>query len=175
MKMKYLPNCITIFRILATCCMVFLDVFSIGFYILYALAGFSDVLDGWIARRWKLTSEAGAKLDSIADIMYYIVMVVMIYPVLLETLPIWIWCMIAVAVVLRLFSYGMVAVKSGQLASLHTYLNKLTGLFVFLLPFIIKTKIAVGYCATAAGIAILAAVDELTVHIKRQKKEVKSS
>lgn len=35
--------------------------------VLFAVAGFSDVLDGWVARAFKWSSGAGAYLDPIAD------------------------------------------------------------------------------------------------------------
>ena len=34
---------------------------------LLGLIGVSDVVDGWLARRWHLTSRAGATLDAFAD------------------------------------------------------------------------------------------------------------
>lgn len=35
--------------------------------LLFALAGFTDWLDGWLARRWNATSRFGAFLDPVAD------------------------------------------------------------------------------------------------------------
>ena len=37
----------------------------------FALLGLSDFLDGWLARRWQQTSERGAMLDGIADLVFY--------------------------------------------------------------------------------------------------------
>lgn len=37
--------------------------------------GVSDVLDGWIARRWSLTSQLGAVVDAVADKLVQVVLV----------------------------------------------------------------------------------------------------
>jgi len=36
-------------------------------FMLFAYAGFSDLLDGWIARKWKLQTVVGSVVDPMAD------------------------------------------------------------------------------------------------------------
>lgn len=43
---------------------------------LFAYAGVSDALDGWIARRWKLQTVVGTVIDPMADKMLMTVLVV---------------------------------------------------------------------------------------------------
>ena len=66
---RHLPNALTIFRILLI--PVFLHlIFRGSFYgalAIFAVAGATDGLDGYIARRWSLQSELGANLDPLAD------------------------------------------------------------------------------------------------------------
>jgi len=83
--MKHLPNLLTFVRLFLTLAMfaswwpsapasaarpypnaagVWLVRFSLAAFI---VAGVTDFLDGWLARRWKVTSLAGAILDPIAD------------------------------------------------------------------------------------------------------------
>ena len=52
------------------------------FFAIYALTGLTDVLDGWIARKMGSASQFGAKLDSVADLIFYAVMLIMIFPIL---------------------------------------------------------------------------------------------
>ena len=40
------------------------------FYALYTVAGFSDMIDGAVARKTDTVSELGSKLDAIADIVF---------------------------------------------------------------------------------------------------------
>jgi CDP-diacylglycerol--glycerol-3-phosphate 3-phosphatidyltransferase len=42
---------------------------------LFALCVFTDTLDGYIARRWKLMSSRGAKLDNLADTLVFLSLV----------------------------------------------------------------------------------------------------
>ena len=82
-----MANIITILRILCSIALLFCPVFSLVFYALYITAGVSDMLDGWVARRTHTTSELGAKLDTIADVVFVIVCLVRLLPVL--DIPTW--------------------------------------------------------------------------------------
>ena len=88
---KSLPNYITFCRIIGSILLLFLKPFSIAFFAIYSICGISDLLDGYIARSTKTTSEFGAKLDSIADLSFYAVMFLKIFPTLIDTLPLWLW------------------------------------------------------------------------------------
>ena len=171
-----LPNCITILRILGTLGLIFLPPMSIWFFVLYAFAGFTDVLDGYIARRTHTTSEIGAKLDSIADLLFYSVMLLKIFPILLEKLPLSMWITIAAIVVLRLAAYGVAALKYHRFASLHTWMNKATGAIVFGIPYMIGLPVAIPYCWTGCLIAGLASAEELLLHlfVKNYSTKIKS-
>ena len=41
---------------------------------IYTFAGLTDVLDGWLARKTGRASEFGARLDSVADLLFYSVL-----------------------------------------------------------------------------------------------------
>ena len=89
--MKTLANDITIIRILCSIAILFCSVFSATFYILYITAGVSDMVDGWVARQTHTASELGAKLDTIADIVFVVVCLVKLLPVLDITTWLWVW------------------------------------------------------------------------------------
>lgn len=164
-RKSLIPNYITALRIVGTICLLFVNPFSVWFYILYTLTGITDVLDGYLARKWKITSEFGARLDSVADLMFYIVMAIKIFPAMVEVFPIGIWIAVVSIMVLRVFTYLMGAVKYKRLVSLHTYMNKLTGVMVFGIPFFIKRVIGVQYCIVGCVIAGLGSLEELLIHI----------
>ena len=65
-KLKNLPNSITVMRMVGTVSLLFTKPMSLCFYIVYTITGLTDVLDGFFARKFKVTSDFGAKLDSIA-------------------------------------------------------------------------------------------------------------
>jgi len=166
---RNIPNCITFLRIAATAALLFISPFSKEFYAIYALAGLSDVLDGWLARRLKLSSSFGAKLDSAADLTFYTVMFIQICPVLWAVLPRVIWLGVALVVFLRLCSYAVAAIKFHRFASLHTLMNKLTGATVFALPYVVMTPIITAYCWGLFVLSLCATVEELTMHIRAKE------
>ena len=161
----HIADMLTILRIAGTLVLAFLHPLSAAFFWVYALAGLTDVLDGWIARRTHTASDFGARLDSIADLMFYAVMLLRIFPALWRTLPEGIWYAVAILVIVRVSAYLIAAVIHRQFAPLHTYLNKLTGITVFLVPFLLMTQYAVGYCWAVCAVAAAAALEELAIHI----------
>src|SRR5687767_1644046 len=68
-KSYYIINGITLYRLIAAPILLFIlfegnvELFKWGL----ALSFFTDAIDGFLARRFKVTSQRGAKLDSIAD------------------------------------------------------------------------------------------------------------
>ena len=78
-----IPNALTIFRIIAIPLIVAVYFTDVQFknwicVILFTLAGISDALDGYLARRWSQTSMLGAFLDPVADKLLVCVMLVLV-------------------------------------------------------------------------------------------------
>ena len=160
-KLKNLPNSITVMRMVGTVFLLFTKPMSLCFYIVYSLTGLTDVLDGFFARKFEVTSDFGAKLDSIADLMFYSVMLILLIPVLWDRLNKSIWFAVLIALVLRLIAYILSAVKYKEFASSHTVLNKITGLCVFAIPFILLTPYASEICWIVAFIGIISSFAEM--------------
>lgn len=163
--MKHLPNLITLSRLVSALALMPVCAFSKAFFVIYTYCGISDVIDGALARRMHCNSEKGAKLDSIADIIFYAVTAFKIFPALCGTLTPLIWCIIAAAALLRIISYLTAAIKYRRFASLHTYMNKLTGFLVFTVPYIIFQPFAKPVCLIISVVAVIAALEELIIHI----------
>lgn len=162
---KNLPNIISAARIVGTVWLLLMKPLSPLFLVVYALTGISDVLDGAIARKFKTSSELGAKLDSIADLLFYTLILIRIFPIMWVTLPKKIWIAVGAILVVRFVSYGTAAKKYHRFASMHTYMNKFTGLMVFGVPYAIASPIAVPYCWCVCAVAMLASLEELVIHI----------
>ena len=92
-----------------------------------------------------MASEFGAKLDSMADLLFYGVVLLKLLPVLWQMLPMTLWYAVAAVVFVRLMSYVVVGIKYHRFASLHTWLNKLTGVGAFLLPYVLVVTDGVTY------------------------------
>lgn len=169
MNAAYIPNIITALRIAGTFGLIFTKTFSPVFYIVYFFTGVTDVLDGFLARKLKVTSEFGAKLDSVADVFFNITMIIKILPALLVALPVFIWYLVGAIVLLRVASYVVSAVKFRKIASLHTIMNKITVFLVFVVPFFVHTQIAVGLCTLICVLGILATLEDLFINIRKKE------
>ena len=166
---KNLPNAISIARILGTAWLLFMKPLSTLFMVIYTLTGLSDVLDGAIARKYGTTSDLGAKLDSIADLLFYTLILIRIFPVMWKVLPKTIWVAVGAILVMRFISYGIAAAKYHRFASLHTYMNKVTGFMVFGVPYAILSPIAVPYCWCVCAVAMLGTIEELILHVRSKE------
>ena len=128
--MKHAANILTGLRIaMALSLPVFFDNRTV-FFIIFAAAGLTDLLDGIVARRTGTASKLGAKLDSFADLLLFGIMVVCVIAWAGSTL----WALvpyIAAVAVVRIGSLGIAAHKFHAFAVIHTWGNKLTGVLVF--------------------------------------------
>ena len=78
--MKHIANILTSCRILGSVLLLLFPVFSLAFCITYILCGFSDMIDGSIARKTNKTSRLGSQLDTIADLVFVSVSMVRLLP-----------------------------------------------------------------------------------------------
>lgn len=168
-NISYVPNIITVFRIIGTVLLIFSPPLSMMFYIVYTFCGLTDILDGLIARLTHTTSEFGAKLDSVADMLFYAVMLLKILPILIEMLPTTIWYVVATIVVLRIVSYIFAAIKFHRFSSYHTYLNKVTGASLFVVPYLIKFSFFPLFCKVICLLSGISSLEEFIMHIKTKE------
>lgn len=164
-RLSAIPNCITCFRIVGAVLLLAVPPFSLWYFALYTLCGISDVLDGTIARRMKITSEIGALLDSIADLLFYGSLLVRLIPYLYVRVSTVVWYMVAAVVAIRLLSYIVAAVKFKMFSSCHTFGNKATGAAVFFTPYALAFLNNTAVCIAVCVIGALSSAEELIIHI----------
>ena len=133
---KHIANIVTGCRIFGSILLLFFPAFSVGFYIIYILCGFSDMIDGTIARKTNSNSEFGAKIDTAADLAFVTVSLIKLLPAINVPRWLWIWSFAIVIIKIGNIIWGCVSKK--QFISLHTVMNKITGLLLFLLPLTLK-------------------------------------
>ena len=125
----------------------------------YILCGVSDVLDGFIARLLNTESEKGALLDSIADLVFMIVYAVRILPLL--SLSVWIWIWIFIIAAIKIFAAVLRAGKERKPTFEHSFANKLTGVFLFILPLTVCVFDIKYSAAVVCTVATFAAIGEI--------------
>jgi CDP-diacylglycerol--glycerol-3-phosphate 3-phosphatidyltransferase len=165
--MKYVPNLLSVFRIVFSVLLLFIKPFDGLFYAVYIFCGISDMLDGTIARKTKSMSSFGALLDSVGDAVFCAVMIFVLLPVIIVPVPIILW-IIGIATV-RIASLAVGYYKYRKLAFLHTYLNKLTGLVLFLIPLFYRLLDANFIFIAACILASVSAAEELIINIRSKE------
>ena len=153
---KHLANILTGCRILGSISLLFFPAFSAAFYITYLFCGLSDMIDGTIARKTNSTSKFGSQLDTIADLIFVAASLFKLLPAI--HIPGWLWIWGGVIAVIKISNIIWGYVSKKQFISLHTIMNKVTGLLLFLLPLTISfvelkyTAIVVCFVATFSAI-----------------------
>ena len=126
-----MANIITEIRIVLSAALLFRPTLSPGFYALYIAAGFSDMIDGAVARRTGTASELGSRLDTIADIA-----------------------------LIKLANIAAGYIRHKEFISVHSVINKVTGLLLFVFPLTL-TFIELRYsAAVVCMVATAAAIQE---------------
>ena len=153
-----MANIITGFRVLISIALLFCPVFSPVFYVLYLIAGLSDMIDGTIARRMNTVSEFGARFDTAADFVFVVVCLIKFLPVI--SIPAWLYVWIVLIALIKIIIIISGYVVQKKLVAVHSVMNKMTGVLLFILPLtfpIVPLKyLAIPVCA----VATIAAVQE---------------
>jgi len=152
---KHVPNIISCFRIVGSFGMIFLRKEPVWFVALYMACGLSDVLDGFLARKYHLESELGTKLDGLGDASFYIVAFgCLIFGKMVDlSLNLAMMVGIAAIAVSKLICLIMTRVKFKQWNSMHTTLLRWIGVFFFVC---IPVSVLMGYLPTAMTVSIIA-------------------
>ncbi|MBR5305348.1 MAG: CDP-alcohol phosphatidyltransferase family protein [Oscillospiraceae bacterium] len=163
-----MANIITASRILGSICLLFCPAFSAVFYTVYLFCGITDMVDGTIARKTNSVSETGARLDTVADIVFVAVCFAKILP--LMQLPFWLWLWIVAVAVIKTANIVWGSVRSKKLVSVHTLLNKTTGFLLFLFPLTLNAIEPIYSAVILCCLATVSAISEL--HYTRTGKEI---
>lgn len=162
--MKHAANLLSVSRILILLVLFFNYDSTALFLVLYPLAGLTDVLDGFIARRTNTQSRLGARLDSAADLFLIAFILFFLYHRLGAASASYLPWVAAVAAV-RCVGLIVSIVKYREAVFLHTLANKLVGLLVFLCPAALVLRRPAGYLYLVCIAALLAAAEEGVIHL----------
>ena len=153
-----MANFITSIRLLCAAALLFFPVLSLPFYILYIIAGITDMIDGTVARITNTASEFGARLDTTADLVFVTVCLIKLIPVL--DIPLWLYIWIAVIALIKGINIVSGYIICKRFVAVHTVLNKVTGALLFILPLTLNV-IDLKYSAmVACAVATFAAIHE---------------
>lgn len=158
-----IANLLTGSRIVLSFCLLLFKPLSPLFLLVYAACGLTDVLDGFVARKMKTTGNAGARLDSIADACFVLIVVVKLVPVVELSMKLIIWiCLIAL---MRFVSLFIAVHKFHAFTLLHTYANKCTGLLIFCVPLLLGLMDIHWIGIIVCTVATFSAIEELLIQL----------
>jgi CDP-diacylglycerol--glycerol-3-phosphate 3-phosphatidyltransferase len=162
--LSQLPNILSISRIIASLLILQNTNNEKLLFILLIYCGLSDVLDGYLARKYGLVTKLGALIDSIADFVFYWIVVIYL---LLERSELLIHYSIPLCLIIlvRLSSILVCWIKNKRLYFLHTIANKLAGLLVFLIIFLMAFFPSELIITIGLLIILLTAIEELLIFI----------
>lgn len=160
-SIKNLANIITATRIAGAVMLMLTVPFSRPFWAMYLYCGVSDMVDGLIARAMRQQSDFGAKLDSIADVIFVFSALLTVIPAVV--IPIWFWACVIIVMLIRGISYLIGYKKYRVFSPLHTYANKATGALLFCMPVLIDA-LGITVSGIILGIfAMLSSCEELLI------------
>ena len=172
-----LANFITITRIGLAISLIFLELFSIEFFVIYGLCGISDVLDGYVARKLNISTKFGSLLDSLSDWFYFVVLAVKLLPTMQRLLPVISWVLIFVAFFFHMCAYIICYFKFKKFSALHTYMNKLMSFAIFCLPFVFIGEIQNLYCIytyIGGSFAVYGSIELCFIHLYAKEYDLKN-
>ena len=163
--MKRIPDLLSMSRIVLCLPLLIVDAMTIPFWVIYLIAGLTDILDGFLARRWGVESKFGARLDSLADFVFVLVVGYKLFPWL--RLPATLWMMIGLIALVKVINAISSFMVKHRIEFLHTKANKLTGFLLFIGMMTVGQSYFVPVAWMIACIALFAAIQE--GHIIRSK------
>ena len=153
-----MANIITGIRIVCSLALLFCPLFSPAFYALYVVAGFSDMIDGAVARKTGTVCELGSKFDTAADFVLAAVCLIRMLPA--AHIPRWLIVWIIVIAAIKAINLVSGYVMRKELVVLHTAMNKVTGILLFLIPLTLSVIDLQYSGAVVSAAATFAAIQE---------------
>ena len=137
-KSYYIVNALTVYRMIAAPVLLLFVIFHQFevFKWLLSISFFTDAIDGYLARKYKVISKFGASLDSIADDLTVAVaiigMIVFKSSFLKDEIV-----LISILLALYLVQIMLALIRYGKISSFHTYTAKVAAILqgAFLLLF----------------------------------------
>lgn len=137
-----IPNIVSLTRLLGVFALIYVGLVSPNYVVvlmLFGYAGFSDWLDGFLARKLNQYSELGEKLDPLADRLY--ILVALLITLRENLIPVW----IVIAVVMRecflVVVFAVLRLRGFSIPPVH-YIGKAgTLMLMYAFPLIVAGKI----------------------------------
>ena len=151
------PNILTLFRLFLIPVFVFIFFSGMTNSLLYSIfvfliAGFTDILDGYIARKYNMITKWGTVLDPLADKL--MLLSVLTCLVIVDLAPVWVLIIIAAKEVFMIVA-GTILYKANSIMP-SNFFGKISTLLFYISIFILAFDVRIGdyflYIAVASSI-----------------------
>ncbi len=166
---KNLANIVSLSRVAGAIVLFFCKSLSKTFLAIYIFCGFTDLIDGPIARKTKSTGTLGATLDTVGDVLTYLALTKIL--ILRKLVPLWIlvWILSAGSV---FGACSFISKKRFNKFYLpHTYLGKIFGGSVFVLPLAMQFMPGYAWMSVICSIATAHALELVYIQLKSDEAE----
>ena len=161
---KHIANILSLSRVVGAVVLFSMKSISKSFLVIYVLCGFTDLIDGPIARKTNSSSELGATLDTIGDVLTYLALTKIL--IKQKEVPIWILIWIISAGILFGLCTFVSKKRFNKFYLPHTYLGKIFGGSVFVLPIMMQFMPGYVWMAVICSIATINAIELFYVQSK---------
>jgi len=156
----YVPNILTLWRVAATPILIVLlkdETYHLAL-VVFILAGVSDALDGYLAKRFAYETRFGAILDPVADKVLLVSCFVML--TLLDLLPFWLMVLVAFRDVLIVGGYLILVTLNGSVTMHPSLVSKInTAMQILLVTFVLARQSGMSHLAgVVSSLVVVVAV-----------------
>lgn len=166
---KHLANIISLSRVAGAIALFFFSSITKVFLAIYIFCGFTDLIDGPVARKTNSTSPLGATLDTVGDVATYLALTKVL--AMQKLVPGWILCWILSAGVFFGIDAVISKVRLGKLYLPHTWLGKIFGGSVFVLPIAMQFMEGYIWMSVICSIASVHAIELLYIQSRSKTAE----
>lgn len=161
---KNLANIVSLSRVAGAVVLFFCRDISSLFLWVYVFCGFTDLIDGPIARKTGSASTLGASLDTVGDVLTYLALTKALFIKKLVPWWIFVWILSAGA----LFGICACVTKSRFHKAFlpHTYLGKIFGGAVFVLPLAMQIMDGKVWMSVICSVATVHAAELFYIQLK---------
>jgi len=173
-KIKKFVMSLTIGRIIGAFSLLIINALlglHLVLYVVYFICVLTDFIDGPIARKFNVTSDRGAFLDSVADMILVLITLIVFLPHMLPEMEVWMLVMIGIILVIRFTGFIIGFIKYRTFTLLHTYANKAAGALLGLFPIGFATLGLAGTIIILFSAQLIASTEELTIMIRSKELE----
>lgn len=135
-----MANILTSVRIICALSILIVPISSKWFCLFYLLGGITDAVDGVAARNSGNATDFGAKFDTIADAFFVLAVIIRI----ICSAAAWLWLMIWICftAIIKVVNIIIGFIKYHHFIAVHSVLNKICGIIVFIIPLFIGGEFA---------------------------------